>query len=311
MIDSKAAPRIFILGAGAVGCFYGGVLAQAGYEVDFIVKPQHLDNFDGYLDLEWASHQTRVKVRATSNLEDLANADLLIIAVKSADTLQSIRAIREHLPEDLPILSFQNGVTNAKTISAEINNPVYPVVVYVATAMQKAWHVKHFGRGDLLIGEPELGKRNDVAELVQLFNKAQIKTEFSETIEIKMWEKFLVNCTYNAVSAIGQMTYGDMVKNPYILGLLGELSDECLRVAHALEIPLSKERAQELNQQIAQGMAQQKSSMAQDLSKRRLTEIDYLNGYLLNEAQRLGLYLPKNEVVYALIKMLEQKTNAG
>lgn len=311
MMDGKATSRIYILGAGAVGCFYGGLLSSAGHEVNFVVKPQHLESFQGYLNLEWASHQTQVKVRATTELKDLVHADILIVAVKSADTLPAIQSLKEYLPENIPVLSFQNGVTNAKTIAAEINNPVYPVVVYVATAMQKPWHVKHYGRGDLLIGQPELGRSNAVSALVQLFNQAQIKTEFSESIEIKMWEKFLVNCTYNAVSAMGQISYGEMVKNPQTLNLLNDLRDECLLVAHALAIPLSQERAAELNQQIAQGMAQQKSSMAQDLMKGRQTEIDYLNGYLVREAQRLGLSLPKNEVVCALIKMLEHKNNAS
>jgi 2-dehydropantoate 2-reductase len=120
-----------------------------------------------------------------------------------------------------------------------------------------------------------------------------------------MWLKFLVNCSYNAISGIGQIEYGQMVQSKQINDLLDQITKEFLAVAEKEGISISDERAALANQQIAKTMAKQKSSTAQDLMKHKKTEIDYLNGYIVKLGLTHQIPTPANQSVYALVKMLE------
>jgi 2-dehydropantoate 2-reductase len=118
-----------------------------------------------------------------------------------------------------------------------------------------------------------------------------------------------VNCSYNGISAIGQITYGEMVQQENIQQLIKDLTTEFLLVAHHENINLSEEEAQMVNDQIAQTMAGQRSSTAQDLIRHKPTEIDYLNGLIVRKAKQHGLNVPNHQAIYALVKMIEQKNH--
>jgi 2-dehydropantoate 2-reductase len=120
-----------------------------------------------------------------------------------------------------------------------------------------------------------------------------------------MWLKFLVNCSYNAISGIGQIEYGQMVQSKPINDLMDQITKEFLTVAEKEGISISHEQAILANQQIAKTMTKQKSSTAQDLMKSKKTEIDYLNGYIVRRGLEHQIPTPSNQSVYALVKMLE------
>jgi 2-dehydropantoate 2-reductase len=203
------------------------------------------------------------------------------------------------------ILSLQNGVDNAERIAKLVDNPTYPTVVYVATAMVGPGKLKHFGRGELVLGA--LGdSTSELNELEDLFKQSNIPCEISSDIRKDLWLKFLVNCSYNGISAIGQIQYGKMVSNPQIVNLINQITDECLMVAQKEGVNISPIEASQANQAIGVTMSGQKSSTAQDLAKGKLTEIDYLNGLIVRRAAEYGLSAAANQAVYALVKMLEK-----
>jgi 2-dehydropantoate 2-reductase len=124
-----------------------------------------------------------------------------------------------------------------------------------------------------------------------------------------MWLKFLVNCSYNGISAIGQITYGEMVQQESIQQLIIDLTTEFLLVAHHENIDIAEDEAQMVNEQIAKTMAGQRSSTAQDLMRHKPTEIDHLNGLIVRKAKQYGLNVPNHQAIYALVKMIEQKNH--
>jgi 2-dehydropantoate 2-reductase len=308
----KEIKRIVVLGAGAVGCFFGGMLARSGKDVLLIARDNHVQAIKkNGLFMECQSFQERVAIQASSSMEGIADADLILCCVKSPDTESAMREIKDLIKPETLILSLQNGVDNAERISQIVPNKAIAAVVYVATAMRGDGHVKHFGRGELIIGGVDQSESisSELQQICDLFLSANIPCVVSNNIRRELWLKFLVNCSYNGISAIGQITYGEMVQQENIQQLIKDLTTEFLLVAHHEKIDISLAEAQMVNDQIAQTMAGQSSSTAQDLIRHKPTEIDYLNGLIVRKAKQHGLNVPNHQAIYALVKMIEQKNH--
>jgi 2-dehydropantoate 2-reductase len=299
---------VAVIGAGAVGSYFGGLLARAGYDVTLIARQDHVKAIqENGLYMECQSFQERVSVKASIEYQAIKNADLILFCVKSPDTESVAKEIKPYLSEDSIILSLQNGVDNAERIRAVLLNPVYPAVVYVATGMAGPGHVKHFGRGELVIGDLEGNEAclDQLNMLQEYLKKGNIPCSISKNIKHDMWLKFLVNCSYNAISGIGQIEYGQMVQSTHINTLIEQITKEFLAVAGKEGLNITLEQAILANEQIAKTMTKQKSSTAQDLMKFKKTEIDFLNGYIVRRGLVHQIPTPANQSVYALVKMLE------
>ena len=299
---------VAVIGAGAVGSYFGGLLARAGYDVTLIARQDHVKAIqENGLYMECQSFQERVSVKASTEYQAIKNADLILFCVKSPDTESVAKEIKPYLSEDSIILSLQNGVDNGERIKSVLLNSVYPAVVYVATGMAGPGHVKHFGRGELVIGDLD-GKDACLDQLMMIqeyLNKGNVPCSISKNIKHDMWLKFLVNCSYNAISGIGQIEYGQMVQSTHINTLIEQITREFLAVAGKEGVAISLEQAILANEQIAKTMTKQKSSTAQDLMKFKKTEIDFLNGYIVRRGLVHQIPTPANQSVYALVKMLE------
>jgi 2-dehydropantoate 2-reductase len=302
--------KVVVLGAGAVGCYFGGMLARSGKNVLLIARDNHVKAIKkNGLFMDCQSFQEHVDVDASSSIEGVADADLILVCVKSPDTKIVMQEIKDLINPGALILSLQNGVDNTERISQVVSNKVFPAVVYVATSMSGDGHVKHFGRGELIIGNTSQdGQASlELQKICDLFLDANIPCNISEGIQRELWLKFLVNCSYNGISAIGQISYGEMAQQENIKKLIDNLTTEFLLVANKENISISADEAKIVNQQIARTMASQKSSTAQDLMRQKPTEIDYLNGLIIQKASQYDLDVPNHKVIYALVKMLENK----
>jgi 2-dehydropantoate 2-reductase len=181
---------------------------------------------------------------------------------------------------------------------------VVPAVVYVATEMAGPGHVKHHGRGELVIG-PSASSEALAAE----FTRSGVPVQVSDNVMGALWNKLIINCAYNALSAITQLPYGRLIQGDGITPLMHTLVEEALSVARALGVQTHPEIWAQ-TQAIATTMTGQFSSTAQDLAGGRPSEIDYLNGHVMREGARLGLAAPANQTVLALVKTLEAKRDA-
>ena len=302
--------RIYVLGAGAVGCYFGGMLARAGHELTFIARPQRVEalNASG-LEMDCKAFNETIQVKASSDLSTLKDADLVLLSVKSLDTERTLADIKSVLPSKSVLLSLQNGVANIDIASKVIANPVYAAVVYVAAGMIGQNTMKHHGRGELLVGNLGTASLADksLQDICKLFEGAGVPCSIAPQIKRDMWLKFLVNCSFNAISGISQISYGEMVKSPYIVKLIEEITKEFLTIAALEDVEISLSEALAANDSIATTMVTQVSSTAQDLAKGKMTEMDFLNGYIVALGKRYGVPTPYNESVHALVKMMESK----
>lgn len=302
--------NIAVVGAGSVGCFYGGLLAKAGHKVTLIGRPIHVKEINANgLRVELADSNEIIRLNASTEMTDISEADLVLVCVKSPDSRQTAIAMKPHLKPDALVLSLQNGVDNCQRLQKELTQTCFATVVYVATGMQGPGHVKHFGRNELILGDVTLSGKFDqhLNQVASLLNEAGIKTDVAKNINLALWSKFLVNCTYNGISAIGQISYGNMAKVPEILNLIENITKEVLLIANQEGVSIALEDAMKMNERIFITMNGQKSSTAQDLARHKPTEIDYLNGYIVNKGREYDIPTPFNETILSLVKLLERR----
>jgi 2-dehydropantoate 2-reductase len=255
---------------------------------------------DGLL-LDTRDFQERVPVRASTGAEGVRGAQLVLCCVKSTDTADAAIAMAPHLAPEAIVLSLQNGVDNAERLQALLGREVGAAVVYVATEMAGPGHVKHHGRGELVIGPSDASGR-----LVEPFTTAGIPVEVSDNVVGALWAKLILNCAYNALSAITQLPYGRLVAGDAVEDVMRDAVQECLDLAWAEGITVPGDCWAAV-QRIAQTMPSQFSSTAQDLARGKRSEIDHLNGFVLRRGKALGVATPVNRVLYSLVKLLEER----
>lgn len=294
--------NIAVMGAGAVGCYYGGMLARAGHAVVLIGRPPHVEAIhrNGLL-MDTQSFKAVVPLQASTEASAIQGADIVLCCVKSPDSESAASAIAPYLAPGAWVLSLQNGVDNAERLQATLQQQVIPTVVYVATEMPTPGQVKHHGRGELVIG-PSVGSE----QLVRLFSAADVPVQISDNVAGALWAKLILNCAYNALSAITQTPYGLLAQGEGIEAVMRDIVQECLAVASAEGVTVPGD-TWEAVRHIARSMPSQLSSTAQDLARHKRSEIDHLNGYVIRKGEVLGIATPVNRVLHSLVKLLESQ----
>jgi len=296
--------RVAVMGAGAVGCYYGGMLARAGHEVTLIARPQHVEAVRrSGLRMETKAFDANVPMQASAEAGGARGAKLVLFSVKSPDTERAGAALAPHLEPDAAVLSLQNGVDNAERLAATLGREVVPAVVYVAVEMAGPGHVRHHGRGELVIGRSAASAR-----IAAAFGAAGVPIEISDNVSGALWAKLIVNCAYNALSAITQLPYGRLVQGDGVPAVMRDVVDECLAVARAAGVEVAGDMRQAVPR-IAETMPAQFSSTAQDLARGKPTEIDHLNGLVVRKGEALGVPTPANRLLLALVKLLEKNSD--
>ena len=305
---------VAVVGAGAVGGYFGAMLARAGHSVVFIGRLPHVQAIEQHgLRLDMAGRIESIPAAASIDLAAVRGADLVLFSVKSTDTAQAAQAIAPHLKNDAIVLSLQNGVENAETIARHVRQTVVPAVVYVATATPEPGLVKHHGRGDLVIGPLDASAAQDAGVAASLdgireaFAAAGVPVTISPNVVGELWSKLMVNCAYNAISGVAQAPYGELAALSSVRELQHAVVAEVCAVASAagVDLPLSESLA--AMEKIAGAMPAQLSSTAQDMARRKPSEIDHLNGFVVRRGREVGVPTPANLALYALVKLVESQ----
>lgn len=306
MSEPQPWPRIAVVGAGAVGGYFGGLLARAGAPVVMIGRPTFVEAVKkNGLFLDTLQFQEKVRVETSTEMSAVCGAEVVLFCVKTTDNAATARAIEPLLSKDALVLSMQNGVDNVEQVRAAAAIDALPSVVYVAASVPEPGRVKHAGRGDLVIG-PTNAKTERIAAL---FSRAKVPCRMSENIEGELWTKLVWNCALNAISALGRAKYGRIAESSDAWKVVEAAVYEVLSVARAANIHppgLEDPKAALAGAlKIATQMAEALSSTAQDLNRGKRTEIDSLNGYVSRRGAELGVPTPVNHALYALVKLAE------
>ncbi len=304
-------PQVAVVGAGAVGCYFGGMLARAGASVTLIGRAPHVEaiNRDG-LFIDSIHFKESVAVSATTGLEAVRKAQLVLFSVKTVDTESTARLLAPLLAPQTLVVSLQNGVDNVERIDLAAGIDAVPAVVYIAAEMIGLGRIKHSGRGDLIIGSPSPDhhfSESRLEEVASVFTRAGVPCRVSRDIRSELWKKLIMNCAFNAVSALSRTKYGRIARDAGSIEVITHVINEAVAVGKAEGVQLSADTMIAAALKLgSEAIPEAVSSTAQDIARGKPTEIDSLNGFLVRRGHELGVPTPVNQTLYSLVKLLEE-----
>jgi 2-dehydropantoate 2-reductase len=290
--------NVLILGAGAIGSFYGSQLSR-GAEVILVGKEAHVEAINRQGLIVSGEVEGTYRLRAITELIDIGEDALLILTTKAHDTEGAIMGIKDLLRQDTTILVLQNGLGNEEMVRSIIAEEVEVLrglssngVEFTEPGMINVTLV----RETVLPGTPT-GKR-----VSRLFEDCGLRVRLAEDMEREVWRKLVMNCIINPLTAVFKVRNKEIVADS-LRYVRERVAEECLEVAGAEGVSLEPSLVEEVTK--AAASYSNLSSMCQDILKGRRTEIDFLNGRIVELGRRHGVPTPVNTTLTSLIKFME------
>lgn len=294
---------ITVVGAGAMGGSYGGLLAAAGNRVRLIDTWQdHVDaiNRDG-LRVDGAHGEHRLRLAAATQPDANETADIVLLFTDTNGTADAARTIAGILSPDGFVVTSQNGIGNVETLEDVLGEGrVVGGSSMCSAATIGPGHVSLTHLGPTSVGEIRGGSSDRVDAFLAALEDAGFPSKPAPDIMAEIWQKFVVNCSANAVAAVTGLRSGEFVDIPDLMDYRVRVVEEVMAVLDAKGITLPDP---ELIKRICSGgRRMNRPSMLQHIRMGRKTEIDTLNGALVREAKALGIPVPYNEALVALLR---------
>jgi 2-dehydropantoate 2-reductase len=301
--------KILVMGAGAVGAYYGARLRQSGEDVVFCARGENLRALQqNGLEIESFQGNVSLKVTATGNPAEFAPYDLILFAVKSYDTEAAARQLHGCLARDGVIMTIQNGVENEEILCRYFQrSAVMGGNSRVGAELRAPGKLLHTAIGEIEFGELD-GKITPRAQnIAEIFKRAGILGSLTTDLKTIRWYKLMGNNSTNAVSALARVTIGPMLDDPDARNLLRTLMAETIAVGRAEGAHVSEDRIEPQLEHIQKNLNPYviKTSTLQDLEKGKRLEYDAICGAVVRAARRHGIPVPATETVYALLKLLD------
>lgn len=309
--------RYLIMGAGALGSVFGGLLAERGHEVTFVGTDEHLIALQKHglrITGIWGDHRLK-RLTAYYGTQGLTGTfDVVLLSVKSYHTAEVTQQTLPFIHQDSLVFSIQNGLGNWEAIASAVgwNRTVGARIIFGAQIETPGTARVTVYADKVLIGSPSGSADRDKIQLVcDHLNDAQIPSSLCDDIESHLWGKVLYNCSLNPLGAILNMPYGALRDVPELLDIIHQIIREIFAVAKAKGIRLLYNGPEDYYQTLLEVQipptASHRSSMLQDMEKGRLTEIDALNGAIGVYGRQLSVPTPVNDVITAIIKGLQAR----
>ncbi len=300
--------KTVIIGSGAMGSLFGGLLSLSGQEVWLVdVWKEHIDAIrSNGLTIEEKGKLQNIPVHATTDIRSIGKADLVLFFVKTYHTEKAVTDSLVLEKENTLFLTLQNGLGNEEVICQQVDRKkvILGVTGQGATLLGPGI-IRHAGWGKTSIGELDGRITNRIEQVAQAFQKSGMDTEISSCIHDLVWEKLLVNVGLNALAAITGLKNGEILDYPETLRLLESLVFEAIEVAKKKGVQI-RENPLDRVKSVIEATRENRCSMGQDLDHKRKTEIDAINGAVVREADRLGISVPYNRMITDLIKVIEK-----
>jgi 2-dehydropantoate 2-reductase len=307
---ARAGNKVIVVGAGAMGSLFAAHFARAGYETwAYDVWREHVERIrDSGLTVRRDGAEATVPMRATTDPGEPGAADLVLMFVKYNQTRQAARDIAPAIGPATVVLTLQNGLGNVELIREAI--PENPILFGFTTLTSELLgpgliEASYAGRGDTFVWPAGGAPDDNCAAVVDLLNRSDIHTTLDPEIELRIWQKLVVNCCMNTLCALSGLSVGALIDQAEAWPMLGGLTDEIVAVAGRKGIALTSAAARKFLRQVAEEARAHYPSMLRDVRAEKQTEIECLNGAVIREAEALGLDVPFNRFAYAMIRILE------
>lgn len=301
--------KIAIIGAGAMGSLFGGRLALAGEEVWLLdVWEEHVRTIrEQGLTIVTAAKDIPTRPNATTKLEEIGQADLVVIFVKSTATKAAAQTAKRLLGPATAVMTLQNGYGNAETIAAVVGaERVIAGTTSQGATLLGPGRIMHGGSGETHIGELAGGRSERLEKIASALTRAGVPTVGDDNVTALIWGKLVINVGINALTGITGLKNGQLADYDETKEVLAMAVEEAVAVADAASVTLPYADPVDKVLAIAVATAENRSSMLQDLAGGRMTEIDAINGAIVREGFRRGVPTPVNKTLTMLIKTLEK-----
>lgn len=307
-------PKVVIVGAGAMGSLFGGLLADGGLDVTlFDVWREHVDaiNRAGLAIVGHGGDRT-LRVKATTDPRAVAAADVVLFQCKAFANETAARSVAHLVGPDTAVITFQNGLGNEETLGAILGHEhVLGGLTAQGAVMVRPGVVRNFGDLPSYIGELAGGLSARSVAIAKAFTDHGLPTQASAAIKREKWQKLLGNVALGAASAATDMTSAEMVAIPELRTAILRGLDEAAAVARACGVELSEAEKRAIFDKLTTvgggGTGASKSSMAADIVLRRRTEIDTIHGSVARLGREKGVPTPTIDALIGVVKALESK----
>jgi 2-dehydropantoate 2-reductase len=305
--------KILVFGAGAVGSLLGGLLARMAHDVDLLGRKEHLEVIEKKglkISGIWGQHfiKTFELYAQVSEIPPDRNFDLILLTVKSFDTLEAVRQLKPLMKPQTTLLSFQNGLDNIETILKVIPSEQVLIGRIITGVEMVPGEVKvTVSADDMLIGAPtEVKPTMSPHEAARIFRLARIPSRAAENIVSEIWSKVIYNCALNGLCSVLEIPYGRITEDDKNRHALQHIVRECYAVAQKKGIYLNPDTPDAYYEYLLKVLipktADHYPSMLRDIQRKKRTEIDALNGAICGMGKEWGLKTPENERIMNLIR---------
>ncbi len=308
----KQFEHILMVGAGAVGGFFGAHLARRHPNVSFLLRPKTLAAVrDRGLTIRSTAGSFTVHPPAASDPRELPRPDLVILSNKAYDLDEVLAQIKPVLTDRTVILTLQNGVDIEDRIIRVLDrDQVVGGVAFIYSKIVEAGVIEHYKRGGVTIGELMGNQSERVQAIAELFKQSALPCRLSDDIRRTKWEKMCWNCVFNPLTVVINDRVAKAIDDPEMLRLIHGIVAEVAAVAAGLKVVLDDDIADKVVQW-TQEIRDIHTSMYDDWKAGRPTEIDSLNGYVVQRGRELGIPTPLNEALTAIVKVITGQEKSG
>lgn len=298
---------VAVIGAGALGTLFGGLLRRGGANVRLVHhRPEFVAEIGEEISLRFGEASTvRVPIEATTNADEIGRVDLALLLVKADQTRAAIEEHRACIGPETRVLTLQNGLRSYDILRDLVGDErALGGVTYQGSDLREPGRVVHTSAGKTIIGGTDRAFAERVATTFE--NAGLDPTTVVEDPRTPIWEKQLVSLAFKPTAALTRLPIGDLIEDDALLAVIEGAIEEAVVIAGELGIELSDREAVEKILEVADEHPNHRSSMLQDVTGERKTEIDAINGAIVEYADELDRSVPYNETLTALVQGLER-----
>ncbi|WP_034918547.1 ketopantoate reductase family protein [Gillisia sp. CAL575] len=303
--------RILIYGAGGIGGYFGGRLAQSGNSVSIIARGKHLEAIKkNGLEVESINGDfTITPSLATDNVKEVETPELIILGVKSWQIPDAANELKSIINENSMVLPLQNGASNVENLMKVLpETNILGGLCHIVSFMSAPGLIKHAGiEPKITFGELDNSKSARVLELEKVFSEAEITNIIPEDITLEVWKKFLFITTISALGGLTRVSLGEMRESSYLMDLMRKTAEEIKMIANAKGIALNEEHLKATFEVINKLDSKTTASTQRDIMEGKPSELENFNGYIVKQGNRLGIPTPVNQYIYECLLPMEKQ----
>lgn len=293
--------NIVVIGAGGVGGYFGGKLAQVGNNVTFLVRGKHFEVIQNKgLQVKSIKGDFTVHPKATNSYEVIATADLIILGVKSWQVISVAKELKPMLGKKTMVLPLQNGADNADKLRSVLpQGNVLAGLCKIVSKVERPGIINHFAfEPEIIFGEYDNSQTERIQNLKKIFDQAGFKNTLADDIHLAIWKKFLFITSISGIAALTRTVFGDMREETGIRNIMHQTAKEIIEVANAKAIGLKEEDIDVVIKAVDSMRYETTASMQRDIMQGKPSELENFNGYVVKQGKLLGVETPTNAFIY-------------